>query len=746
MLRTNALVIALLLAPTAVLSQPAVAPTPEAEATPPQPAGTQTTRGPDTPSATLPAVGVTATRGARPIDEVPATVSIIDERELERRDAVRPSDVVRYEPGVSVGNQPARGGQTNYVIRGIGGNRVLVLQDGLRVQDFPGSNIGAGNYNRNYIDLDTLKRVEIVRGPASVLYGSDALGGVVNYILKDPSDYLDLTGRDVYFGAKLGYNGSDTSLHETITGAARLGRSEFMLLYTRRDGHQTINMGYPSANPQVYNSNSVLARMVLRPTDVDTLRITAEYNNMLTSTNIRTEEITSPGSKVFSSQGKDTTQRGGVVLDWEHNEPVLFMDTLRGRFSWSRLNRTEESDVHRAVFAGSVPPTSPNRRRLSEFGFEQDLIILDLQATTQAPILGIDHRFTYGTTLELTTTSRPRERTEQNLTTGAITRTVAGETYPSKNFPDTRTINVGVFVQDEIKIGRLELLPAMRLDFYNLQPYPDAAFRRNSGGTTVNAISDFAFTPKFGALFHLTEQYSVYGQYAHGFRAPPYDSTNFGYTNFVQMYQILPNGNLKSETSDGFELGFRGKYTRGSFQIAGFYNQYSNFIETQMVGRSGPLTVYQYRNVPEVRIWGAEAKGEFRITPELTLRGAFAWARGEDAQTGAPIDTVDPIRITSGLHYQHPSGFGANAIVTHAWQHDRVSMPTYFKAPAYTVLDLLAHWNVNENLTINGGVFNVTNAKYFISQDVNGLASGNANRDLYTQPGRYFAMNIKVQW
>ena len=102
----------------------------------------------DAPAAVLPPVGVTATRGAKPIDEVPATVSIIDERELDRRDAVRPSDIVRYEPGVSVGNQPARGGQTNYVIRGIGGNRVLVLQDGLRVQDFPGSNIGAGNYNR----------------------------------------------------------------------------------------------------------------------------------------------------------------------------------------------------------------------------------------------------------------------------------------------------------------------------------------------------------------------------------------------------------------------------------------------------------------------------------------------------------------------------------------------------------------------------------------------------------------------
>lgn len=698
------------------------------------------------PGALLPPVGVTATRGAKPIDEVPATVSIIDERALDQRDAVRPSDVVRYEPGVSVGNQPARGGQTNYVIRGIGGNRVLVLQDGLRIQDFPGSNIGAGNFNRNYIDLDTLKRVEIVRGPSSVLYGSDALGGVINYILKDPSDYLDLTGRDIYFGGKFGYNGSDMSLHETITGAARLGRSEFMLLYTRRDGHQILNMGSPSANPQDYSGNSVLARMVLRPTEVDILRVTGEYNQTRTETDIRTEETTTPGLRVLSSEGTDTTQRGGIVLDWEHTEPFWFVDTLRTRFSWSRLNRTEVTDQYRGVFAGVVPPTVPNRYRYSNFGFTQDLYIADIQANSRASLLGVDHRFTYGATVELTNSTRPRNRYETNLTTGVTTTTVAGESYPSKNFPDTRTINAGIFVQDEIKIGRLELLPAMRLDFYSLRPSSDAAFRRNSGNTTINTANEVHFTPKFGALFHLTDEYSVYGQYAHGFRAPPYDSTNFGFTNFVQQYQILPNGNLKSETSNGVELGLRGKFTNGSFQINAFYNQYTNFIETQVVGRSGPLTIYQYRNMPSVRIWGAEAKGEYRITPEISLRGAFAWARGEDAQTGAPIDTVDPIRLTSGVHYNHPSGFGAAAILTHAWQHDRVSTPTYFKAPAYTVIDLLAHYDINENLTINGGVFNVTNAKYFISQDVNGVAANNANRDLYTQPGRYFAFNVKVRW
>ena len=698
------------------------------------------------PSAILPPVGVTATRGPKPIDEVPATVSVIEEQQLERQNAVRPSDIIRYEPGVSVGNQPARGGQTNFVIRGIGGNRVLVLQDGLRIQDFPSSNIGAGNYTRNFVDLETVKRVEILRGPASALYGSDALGGVVNYILKDPSDFLDLTGRDVYVSGKVGYNGSDYSLYETITGAARAGGSEFMLLYTRRDGHQTINMGSPSANPQDYQGNSLLSRLVVRPSDVDTLRITAEYNNLDTYTQVRTEEITTPGSKVFSSRGDDTTQRANIVLDWTHDAPVFFIDSLRTRLSWSQLDRREKSDVYRAVFAGSTPPLSPNRRRISDFGFDQSLWIADVQAVSVVSLLDQNHRLTYGSTFELTDTSRPRDRVEQNLVTGASSTTVAGETYPSKNFPDTRTINVGVYAQDEVSFGSLDLVPAIRFDYYSLKPYPDMAFRRNGGNLTVNPVSEFAISPKFGALYHLSDEYSIYGQYAHGFRAPPYDSSNFGFTNFALGYQILPNADLKSETSNGFEIGVRGKFDRAYFQVNTFYNQYSNFIDTQVVGNRGGLIQYQYRNLPQVRIWGAEAKGEFSLSPEWTLRGAFAWARGEDTQTGSAIDTVDPIRLVTGLHYQSPSGFGADIMLTHGWQHDRVSQATYFKAPAYTVIDLLAHYRVNENLTVNAGIFNLTNTKYFISQDVVGVATNNPSINLYTQPGRYFAMNVTVRW
>ncbi len=700
----------------------------------------------------LPPVSVTATRGAKPADQVPATVSVIEAQELERRSALRPADVIRYEPGVSVGNQPGRTGQTNYVIRGIGGNRVLVLQDGLRLQDFPGSNLGAGTYTRDYVDLDTVRRVEIVRGPASALYGSDALGGVVNYILKDPADYLDTTGRDVFTSGKLGYSGADRSVYLTTTGAVRTGRTDLLLLYTRRDGQEPGANGRISPNPQVSHTNALLARGVIRLTDADTLRITAEYSGRVTSSELRTEQVNTrpsgfiPGSNVLSSRGRDTTQRGGISVQWAHDAPFLFVDSITARVAFSRLERREQTDLFRAAYAGPVAPSAANRRRLSDFRFDQNLYIADVQARSTAAWLGVEHRLTYGGTLEVTETTRPRGRVEVNLLNGTRTATIGGETFPNKNFPDTVGTQAGLYVQNEITIGRLELTPAVRLNHYGLTPHPDAASNRASGGLVVRPISDFAITPKLGAVWRLDGAHAVFGQYARGFRAPPYDSTNFGFTNPQSGYQILPNANLRSETSDGFELGLRGRYGTASWQVSAFYNQYDNFIDTRVVGQIGALTQFQYRNVPSVRIWGAEARGDWRFAPGWTARGALAWARGEDTATRRPVDSIDPLKLTTGLSYQHVSGFGAQAVLVAAMRQERVSSATYFRAPAYATLDLMTHYEVNERITLNAGLFNVTNTKYFNAQDVAGLSRTSPLRDLYAQTGRYIAANATVRW
>ena len=246
---------------------------------------------------------------------------------------------------------------------------------------------------------------------------------------------------------------------------------------------------------------------------------------------------------------------------------------------------------------------------------------------TDAKLFELRNLFTYGLSFAYTTTTRPRDRWQITLATGAATQSVGGETFPNKNFPDTDTIQAGAYVQDEITAlgGRLLVTPAVRLDYYSLTPDPDRYFW-NSTGVTLNVVPSastyVSASPKLGLLYHFSDIYSAYFQYATGFRAPPYDNANFGFTNAASFYQILPNPNLKPETANSFEVGFRGKYRNGSsWQLTGFYNLYNNFLETVTVGQVGPVTQFQYVNLTNVTIWGVEARGEVPLRAGMVGAG-----------------------------------------------------------------------------------------------------------------------------
>lgn len=121
---------------------------------------------------------VSATRQEQDIASVPNTVSVHTRAELDRQNVNDIRDLVRNEPGVSVGGAGQRGGTTGYNIRGIDGNRVLTQVDGVEVPDsfFTGP---FAQTRRNYVDPEIVKRVEILRGPASALYGSSAIGSTL---------------------------------------------------------------------------------------------------------------------------------------------------------------------------------------------------------------------------------------------------------------------------------------------------------------------------------------------------------------------------------------------------------------------------------------------------------------------------------------------------------------------------------------------------------------------------------------
>lgn len=688
-----------------------------------------------TEASELDEITVTAERRPTTVRDASGTVSVTTSQELERKLVTRPGDLVADEPGVSVGHSPKRAGSGSYSIRGIGDNRVLIEEDGVRVQDYPESQKGPGMYTRDFVDFENLKQVEIVRGPASALYGSEAIGGVVSFVTKDPEDFLKLTGKDWYLAFKAAYDGADRSLSETTTVAGRKGEWSAVVSYTRRDGEETQAATSAHLNDQTVQRNDVFGKVVWDSAEAGRFRLTFEHFTRRDWTRLDSDLSAS----VLESTADDETTRSRVGLDWTRALETSFADLVEAKVYWSSLERDEVNPQTR--LSGGIP-----RWRTTTADYSQDVFGGDLQLSLHRDLWGLSHDVVYGVSGSMTSTSRLRDRWEINSATGVVTRTFSGDTYPNKLFPDTDVTRLAAFVQDTVRRGAFRLIPAVRVDYWNLEPKSDAALLASSAAA-VSSQTHVAVSPKLGLSFDLDESWRLVAQYARGFRAPPYDSSNFAYSNPAFGYEILPNPNLKPETSDGFEAGVRAGFADGSsLQVTGFYNRYHDFIDTQVIGNAGGLVQYQYLNVANAEIWGAEAKGEWRLDPKWSLSGGIAYAIGRNLDSGAALDGVDPVTGVAGVAWRPDEAWTIEGRMRAAAGKSRVSDATIFRPGGWTTFDLFATWETKPRVTLSAGVFNLLDRSYFNAQDVVGLSKTDTALETYRSTGRTFAVSATVRF
>ncbi|MFD2261560.1 TonB-dependent hemoglobin/transferrin/lactoferrin family receptor [Lacibacterium aquatile] len=719
------------------------------------------------PAASVPtqldAITVTADREAKPVGETTGVVDIIDGDEIEKRGVQRLQDLPRYEPGVTVTNSTLRSGAGGFAIRGITNNRILMQVDGTRLPETPASASPSAGYSRDVVDLDSLKQVEILRGPASALYGSDALGGVVSYVTKDPEDYLTDPNKNIFASLKTAYSSMDSSFSETGTFAARSGNFSGLALYTRRDGEElntpgkdyngvgaaNNGRGLATRNPQDYGGNNFLGKGVW-DNGTDRIALTGEYFTRNTDTDLRSDiTAPTPALTMLDSQSEDKAKRYRLSLGHTHTGELLFLDKLDWKVYYTNFERTEHRTQLRDQGADNFLRTAHNSS-------EQNIIGGEIFGQTKFD--AFNQVLTYGVNADFTKTERLRDATSLNLTTGVVSNVVAGEAYPNRTFPNTETLKVGSFFQYEGKFGPVTVVPGVRADYYNMNPKIDAEFQASNPPSNPKTVSELAVSPKLGATVDLTDQFSLFGQYAHGFRAPPYDDAALSFTNPTMGYMVIPNNDLKPETSDGVEVGFRGKFNNGSsFQVSSFYNRYKNFISQEFVGidAGSGLQTFQSQNLSKVVIYGAEAKGDWRFLPSWALQGGAAWAMGFDKETDTRLDSVAPVTLTSALSYNSADElWGAQIAATHVrgMKHaDGVAnffggTDPGFQAKSYTTVDLAAYYNPFEFLTLTAAVNNLFDEKYYNYINVNGLADSSTVKDRFLEAGRSVTVSATVKW
>ena len=694
-------------------------------------------------------ITVSATRTEKSVDDVPATVSVFNARMIEDNLVTDIKDLVRFEPGVAVTSSPARfaaagssvgrDGNSGFNIRGLEGNRTLILTDGIRVPDafsFGAQATGRGDY----VDLDVLKSVEILRGPASALYGSDGLAGAVSFVTKDPDDILR-TGEQWSVRARGGFSSADDGFAGSLTTAARVGDWQGLLALTRRAGSEQQTSGTNDAKnvtrttavPQDIDANAVLAKIVYEWNGANRLRLTVDHYRRHVDSDVVSAIAVPPlsASSILALKARDRIDRERISLDHRYSgdgalaavqSNVYFQDSETKEFSAEDRN------------------TSADRTRDNRF--DNKAIGFATQFTSELSG-AFDQEWNYGVEM-----SRTRQRGLRDGTVPPV-----GESFPTRAFPTTDVTLAGLFVQDEFSVRGLRLFPALRFDYFSLDPRSDSLFT----AALPKKQHDTHLSPKLGGLWQINDFSSVFVNIGAGFKAPSASQVNNGFMNPIFNYRSISNPELRPETSTSVETGLRVRGEGASASFSVFTSKYQDFIDQAQI--SGDFSadnpaVFQYVNIGRVRISGAEVKGRALFAHGFSANLGASYTRGSTRGDGehAPLNSIQPWKLVLGLNWENTNhNMGGQLIATHSGgkQSSRVDesvcTTTCFTPPSFTILDLTAWWNVTNAVSVRGGVFNLTDKRYWWWSDVRGQNSTSTTLAAYTQPERNASVSLSIQ-
>ena len=690
-------------------------------------------------------VTVTATRSEKQLKDVVGSVSVTTRETMDKELVRNVRDAMRYEPGVEVGTDN-RSGIKGVNIRGMDANRVKIMVDGVDQSQHFDPGFGYISSQRNFIDVDTLKAIEVVKGPASSLYGSDAIGGTVAYMTKDPVDYLDVEGDDSHVELKGGYTSADEGFAETITAANRSGDLETMFVYTRRDNKETEN--YDGANirgknrtrpdPMDSGLDSVLTKVQYQLNDNHRIGTTLEYLNSKSDSDLLTEDASgqNPGNPVTAKDSSKRT-RVGIFHEWQVDSPLV--DDLRWTLDWQK---TEQNQITNMPAYTASSNGSHYNARLKDYDYSESSLTLNSQFNKALNFGGFNHSLVYGFNVSETETKN------SNLSVDLDNGVATTDSY----IPKVTARNYGIYLQDEIQLSdRLMLTPGIRYDKYSYRPKGNATFNDQD----VRDINDGKFTFRLGTIYDLTDNLSVYAQFSQGFKAPGFYEMYFSKDGGSYMQEANPN--LRPEESDSWEIGLRGEGRLGSYEITAFYNSYDDFIEstTHYNDPTYPYGVTTYQNIGHATIKGLELRGQLWLDEAInapvgtSLRFAAAYAEGEDEDSKKPLNSIAPLKGVIGLGYDDISEtWGGELAFTMVQGKSRSDIDNsensaeLVDTSGYGLVDMSGYYHVSEQLTVRAGLYNLTDKKYTRWEDVRGMTTNRTEFQRYSQPGRNFGVSV----
>lgn len=698
---------------------------------------------------------VVASKTPRPLSEVAAAVTVITAADISAGMVEDLDGLFKYQPGLEVETAGTRFGTSGINIRGVSGNRVDVEIDGVPARDQFA--IGAySNGGRVLVEPDRIKRVEVLNGPASVMYGSNAMGGVMAISTWDPSDLLMGTDAPAWFSLRAGYQGMNDSWVGSAVGAWGEGAHGLLAAATFRNGHQLDNQAPADipVDPQDWNSQDFMFRYTFDTAGGNRLRLSADRSERDTDTEVRSllgYDRRFRWTTAMTGDDHDESQR--LSLDYNFSTANWQSGTIRV------FNLEHDTDQWTFEERGIAPKPVEIERR---FLYRQDVSGVDYFMFREITWGGSQHRIGWGTEWTRSNIKEMRDGLQTSLVDGSSDKVILGEEMPLRDFPNSRTDEFGLWVQDEISLadGRWEVIPALRWDRYDLDPRPDPVWEQDNPQTEVVSVSESRVTPRLGLLFNPSENWNFYGQYSEGFRAPPFEDANIGLNIPLFGIRAIPNRDLKSETSQGVEFGVRRFSATSQLVFSLFRTNFDDFIESRvLVGidpDSGEL-IFQSRNIDKARIQGLD----FRLEQDLSawserLEGwtatlAAYWAEGENRVNSESLNSIAPPQAVLGFSWLSADGkWDVSATATFTSSKDESDIDQTdgerFATPGWTTLDLSAGWKPAAWVMIRAGLFNLTDKTYWRWLDISNLEVGNPMIPILSRPGRNYSVTARFMF
>lgn len=688
---------------------------------------------------------VVAHKDERSIREIAATVTVVSRADLNNELATAMGDVFRYVPGVDYEAAGTRFGTEGINIRGIGGNRVAILVDGVPLSDqFDTGSFS--NATRDFIDTGFVQNIEVLHGPASALYGSAAIGGVVAVRTPDPVDIIrrEKSGAD-FLGT---WRGADSSQHGQAMFALGDESLGVMAGFSWRDGGELDSAASTDGvDTKDYQRQTAMIKLVADDRWGRTWRASVIHQNSDAISDLNSMLGAGRYRSTTALEGDDAYEMDVISLAYEFGSPESWVDAgvVRAFYEVASIEQLTLDER-----AAARTPVSIDRF----FSYDQEIRGIELNFWKNISGETFSHRLGFGLEYRDRITEEYRDGLSTDLATGVQTNVLLGEVFPLRDFPISNTRETAIFVEDTISFGDWKVIAAIRADEFDLSPDVDAMYLADYPDYETVSLRESDLSPKLGVIYNVTAGIDLYAQYSHGFRAPPYSDANISLEIPFFGYRAIPNPDLKSESSDGFDVGIRWQGARSSARLSAFRTDYDDFIESKINLGIDPVTgftMFQSQNIRATRIEGIEAGWDTRFgsNEAFGFDGSAYYARGDNEESGQPLNSVGPAQSVLGLSWfslDDSRQIRLKGTFTDAFDRRDESRGEVFKPAGHAVFDLFVTQRLGNRAIVRAGLHNITDRTYWNWSDVRGVNPADPILPFLAQAGRSASLSLNVVW